>query len=989
MTSHLPSRTRSSSLLVFFLFLSTHCFFSSLSLIQPCEAIARTSNSNHRVDTPSPDEFPLLTGPDFEYTNRTPLGGLSNPREYANGALATQKLVAAPIIPIDRQMWVGIDTRTAYFGNNFGKDKIQNVPKLLQAGIRRLVIDLWWDEGGLGWQLCPRLKRDGTQLATVMAALDQELKDLGEAEWQIREMHKNQSAAQDAQPSSSSSSSSSSPEADDASSPTTTLHSARTSPMHRRHSRYTEHHEGLERRAEGRNQHEGSSARDKHSSSSSSLPDRRRQQQRGRPTGHEWYRRKKLPQRPPIKAQGKDSSKNDSSTSAARGTGAGAEASSSQESREKLHRLGVNKGVVASYDKSTAVDTTVDGITCSSGEDLFILLQSLADWIDDSSQTELEDVMLLVLNLNELGNQSLGSRPPPRQPTTPLPTPTPTPPINGTGTGNGNGTTVPTWTLVSPNTNKTVKAQLPNLISLRELFMDAFPTSIYTPTQLQSDRSDLGASWWKSGPVGLDYYNVSTNPTTGKLQTPSGWPTTFYLTETVMRYVVVSIGANRLSANTTYNITDDFTTLYAPGMLGPSMTNSSLIQVTAALNQSRCNFPVSGVMMMPTGSEGNTTLDELPGEPGTSVQEVTWSFASMSDGDLLPWSYTSGQLAATCGFSTLLEGRAPALTFSEHTATTIWSWDLDQPVLNQTRSRDRRCGAMQSNGRWAVQDCNTKLPVACRKINTSGQWLIYDKGAANYRDVTCPDGYQFDVPRTAQENKVLHKTLLEYWNETSPSFYTSILDRQREEQQARELDRIRDEPFLELLSKGTLGAPHKRYDPVAAEEDEDQADNNNNTETEINDPDHEGSDEQDGEGRSPASSSPPLSGGHNGRLASGETDEVPMKVKEPVRQAPPRKAIAGAPNEGMIWIDISSWQTAGCWIPGGIHGICPYQEPDNTVALQEIIKVSTIGGVIILVLACMFLYLKCRRNVRHRKDNKRRAMVREKIMQTEVETVPA
>lgn len=47
------------------------------------------------------------------------------------------------------------------------------------------------------------------------------------------------------------------------------------------------------------------------------------------------------------------------------------------------------------------------------------------------------------------------------------------------------------------------------------------------------------------------------------------------------------------------------------------------------------------------------------------------------------------------------------------------------------------------------------------------------------------------------------------------------------------------------------------------------------------------------------------------------------------------------------------------------------------------------GGVIILVLAGTFLYLKCRRNVRLSKANKRHTMVREKITETEVETVPA
>ncbi|KAF9345170.1 hypothetical protein BGX34_004972 [Mortierella sp. NVP85] len=267
-----------------------------------------------------------------------------------------------------------------------------------------------------------------------------------------------------------------------------------------------------------------------------------------------------------------------------------------------------------------------------------------------------------------------------------------------------------------------------------------------------------------------------------------------------------------------------------------------------------------------------------------------------------------------------------------------------------------------------------KLPVACRQINTSGKWLVYDKGASNYRDVTCPPGYQFDVPRTAQENQQLYRTLLQYWNTTAPPYYASLMDRQRREQQAIELARLRD-PFRELLDKETVktAAPHVKRQDI------------------YND-----GDVIDSEGQGSSLSTSTALPNEHGRQsapanASGNGDgQTPVvEVKGAIEPAPPLKAVTGVPGGGMIWIDISSWQTAGCWVPGGVHGRCPYQDPDNTVALQEIIKVSTIGGVIILVLAGMFLYLKCRRNVRLSKDNKRRAMVRDKIMQTEVETVPA
>ncbi|ORZ09660.1 hypothetical protein BCR41DRAFT_388191 [Lobosporangium transversale] len=763
--------------LAFFLFLSINCLLSSLSspsplfpsskqsllpslalyhplmLFQPCEAVSYNVNSNQRSDVPS-DDLPPLIGPDFAYTQHTPLGNLEHAREYADGALMTQKLIAAPIVPIDRQMWVGVDTRTAYFGNNFGGEKINQA---------------------------------------------------------------------------------------------------------------------------------------------------------------------------------------------------------------------------------------IDGITCSTGEDLLMLLQGLQNWIEKTSENEYEDVVLIILNLNELASNTLGSQLPLRSPTPssllqPMPLPTSTdnsntrkstPVGNGTTVGLKNGTFFES--VASLNTNRMIKALLPDRHSLHDLFTDAFPSLIYSPILLQKDREDLMSSWWKSGVVGLDYYNTTTDPLSGRIMTPTGWPTSAYLTEVIKRRIVVGIGSNNLSDNSTYNIMDDFTTLYAPGMLGPSMMNSSLLQVSTSLNLSTCDSPVPGVAMVPTGAETNSSVIKEPKEDGIKngdnlkTMNVTWSFSSMSDSDLLPWSNTSIQLATTCGFSTLVKGRSPILTFSEQTAMTIWSWDINQPPPSQIRSRDRRCGAMQINGRWAAQDCNMKLPVACRRVNTSSVWIIYDQGAANYRDVTCPEGYAFDVPRTARENHQLYLTLLSYWNAAAPAF--SINRSQRREHLKKAEGKYLTE---KLLNNGNMPFNNKRHDQ------------------QYQDQDNYADDEEEGtDGSYPLPST--VSYARNGHGTSFLNREILNLTTSNAlsRSGSTLPLSGGIPGAGMVWIDISSWQTAGCWVPGGIHGTCPYRPPDNTVALQEIIKVSTIGGVIVLVLMGMFLYLKCRRNVRLRKANKRRANVRNMIIRTEVETVPA
>ncbi|KAG0044783.1 hypothetical protein BGZ83_009932 [Gryganskiella cystojenkinii] len=994
--SQSPPRQRSPALLVFFILLALNCLLSSLyscsstsgSLtkatglltpvsfwIQPVSA-SRVMSSNQRVDSPSADDFPPLTGLGFTFTSQTPLGALKDPQTYLEGALATQKLIAAPLIPIDRQQWTGIDTRTAYFANDFGANKIDGVPKLLQAGMRRLVLDLWWDSQGLGWQLCPRLKRDGTQVSKVHAALEQgelappptlELKRMGANQAapiapELQRMGNNQATTREFLQEEENQVF----ETDDGAwsgggeEEPSRLGEVPMTNFHKRH---------VSAESAPRKEHHDRKAQ-------KSTPSRQTINKTGSSRVKEWFHKKKPRRKPAIKL--KDPNMVQTNKSEVNGSEPQVIGLSPHDiqipRRRARQRLAMNKGVVSTYDKSSAVDTTVDGITCSTGEDIVMLLQGLQTWIQQTVEPELEDVLLIILNLNEFNNNSLGIRPPAPPPA-----------------ANTSSTTIPI--MISPNTNNSIKALVPNLISLKQLFLDAFDSQIYSPTLLELDREDLESSWWRSGPVGQDYYNTTTDPMTGKVKATTGWPTSLYLRDVIKRRVVVGIGANNLNSSSTYNITDDYTTIHRSGALGPSMANSSLLHISSALTQQQCSFPQTGVMMLPTGTEENLTAIASARNSSDSItSQVSWGFSSMSDSNLLPWSYSSGRLATDCGFSLLMEGSAPVLSFLEQVAMGVWSWDLDQPPSNQTRSRDQRCGAMQSNGRWIVQDCNMKLPVACRKIGTSSAWIINDKSASNYRDVTCPTGYRFDVPRTARENQQLYDTLLGFWNASSHEFYTSLIA-QRNQQQQAVLEPTFNNPFRALLDPE---APHrttvrmKRHDSHESDgsDDDDEDDDHREDDDESNNrrQTHSG---DHGSNRHP--------GEHGGHSLLGD----PKARKSTERNGPfalgpttaskdaPLSPIAGVPGGGLIWIDISSWQTAGCWVPGGVDGVCPYQAADNTVALQEIIKVSSIGGVIILVLAGMFLYLKCRRNVRLRKANKRRADVRMKIMRTEVETVPA
>ncbi|KAG0338228.1 hypothetical protein BG004_007304, partial [Podila humilis] len=691
-------------------------FASTFSLLKPCLA-ARNINSNQRVDAPSPDDYQPLTGPDFAFTPRTPLGALTDPREYVDGALATQKLVAASVIPLDRQLWPGIDTRTAYFGNNFGSEKVANVSHLLQAGMRRLVLDLWWDSGDLRWQLCPRIKTSNPQLATIRLALEHsdrrvegveegpQLQGMGLPDSQLLRAQDLPNVGLTPLGSTTESSEAS---ANSGMSPTPSntkegeegtggasleKRSEAEKKQAQRHRPGPGSGSGLGSKAQSASeptskQHKGTGKANGRKSSHQKTPSP--STTNNPPGSADWFRRKRPHHRPPPirpKAMGKSKPPhNHKSTETPPPPTAHTPASvnrvamgplSNNRNGGEIHRLAMSKGVVSSYNKALSTDQTTDGITCTTGDDLVMLLQTLQTWIQQSTPDELEDVFILILNLNELTNSSLGSRTP--TPNTPAPAPVPAPasvsPV-AQGTAGNNQTAPSTLSneqffseIQSPNTNHTLKALLPNVISLKDLFLDAFPSWIYSPVGLETDRQDLGATWWSSGPVGLDYYNTTTDQTTGRTQTKSGWPTSYYLTEVIKR-------------------------------------------------------------------------------------------------------------RTTCGFSPLVQSVGSSLSFSEQAALSVWSWDLNQPPINETRSRDRRCGAMQSNGRWTVQNCNLKLPVACRQIGTSASWLIYDKGSNNYRDVTCPEGYQFDVPRTARENQLLYQTLLLFWNTTNPGFYNSLMSLQ-------------------------------------------------------------------------------------------------------------------------------------------------------------------------------------------------------------------
>ncbi|KAG0260272.1 hypothetical protein DFQ27_003629 [Actinomortierella ambigua] len=878
---------------------------------------------DQRVDTPSLDDTTyLMVGQEYGFTNKTPVVNSSGPREYVDGVLATQKVIAAPIIPIDRQLWPGVDATRSYFGRgkgtntgkdpiDYGKQRMEAIPNVLRAGMRKLVLDLWWDPVALGWQICPRINRDARTPHALAVALAMQQR-LGAEENTSKNAN---GAASLLQPLESQPSPQHYREGQSEAQPTDALNVPEVEAKESRSkvagagTSRMDSIKGVPEEAPVDNlSQQPRLAHRRFLSSLSSLFKRAADKVGLSEAKAEDDAKRGL--RNPRSLQPRIGRRHDQDTPSATST-APSETSNSasfrdlsgQTARHLLHtpeRLAMGRSRVSTYDSSLDTDKTVDGITCSTGQDLAIVLQALQSWLLQTSDDELVDILLVIINLNELSTgstrpETLIPQPTASQSSSPSATgPTLTPPEPSTSGGTlvgDNFSSVPVPDLssvISPNTNATIMAVLPNMISLRHTLEDAFPHAIYSPVQLQLDRSNLNVSWWKEGPVGLDYYNTTMDPDSHIVTTSTGWPTSKYLTDVLKTRVVVGFGNVNLSSNSTYNITDDLGLIFAPGLLEgmqpssegsrPTSGNSSasgLLKFSPSLDSNHCSRPVPGVLMKPTGAEGNwTQLAE--DEHDANVQyRLRWGFANLADSSDTPWTY---------------EG-----------------------------------------------------------IKTA--WLVHKGGAANYRDVVCPDGYKFDVPRTARENQELYKTLLQLWNDTAPAFFSAVMRQQNLQQE-----------MLKVKLAGTAGLQTEARSP---------SDSTSLPARNLGRRKDDGGSSEENEHR------------HHDQTHDIENNQDRLI------------ALAGSGNllpdgtSGMIWIDISSWQTAGCWVPGGTEGLCPYRSPDHTAAMQEIIKVSSIGGVIMLILAGAFLYTKCRRNIRLRKASRRRSAVRTKILRTEIETVPA
>lgn len=88
------------------------------------------------------------------YTDATPYQGLAFGSNNVTVPLRTQRDLALNVT-IDHWLWPTLNMNSAYFGNDYSTEKLNNVQQVMAMGYRRLVLDLYWDSGRRQWQLCP------------------------------------------------------------------------------------------------------------------------------------------------------------------------------------------------------------------------------------------------------------------------------------------------------------------------------------------------------------------------------------------------------------------------------------------------------------------------------------------------------------------------------------------------------------------------------------------------------------------------------------------------------------------------------------------------------------------------------------------------------------------------------------------------------------------------------------------------------------------
>jgi len=295
---------------------------------------------------------------------------------------------------------------------------------------------------------------------------------------------------------------------------------------------------------------------------------------------------------------------------------------------------------------------------------------------------------------------------------------------------------------------------LPNVNQTIGSLMDAgLAASLYTLSDLRSQREDINNTWLRSNPSS-GYYTEDTGQ--GRVSVSDGWPTGFYLLSNAQRFIVELGTVDPQMANYTAAGRDNY--IFPPNSL---FNNANITTTQNGTIIDGCLFVANETDLHVNNASWATT--SLYPDVNAAIQATSPFY----DQTLLPITNLTAcgisfTLNTTLSSTTADAGIAP---FRELARSSIWSWAPGQPASASTgNDSQQRCAGLSLGGagRWTVLNCQDRHQAACRAAGRPHVWHIpSQRGTYAAVDNNCPAGYGFAVPRTALENRYLLEALRE------------------------------------------------------------------------------------------------------------------------------------------------------------------------------------------------------------------------------------
>eukprot|EP00842_Homolaphlyctis_polyrhiza_P004533 jgi/Hompol1/5080/HPOL_004146-RA len=279
-------------------------------------------------------------------------------------------------------------------------------------------------------------------------------------------------------------------------------------------------------------------------------------------------------------------------------------------------------------------------------------------------------------------------------------------------------------------------------------------SNLFTPTQLAESQASL------SPVITSSPYNLVTNASLSN--------TSFPIVDAITNRIIVGFGRNMLPANTSYQFGNDSQFIFPASMLSgiPVINTSSLLLDPTHSFLESCARPATNIAMRGTGFDiTNPTFSVQPPNITNKDTIVSWAFASIQDTHDNPFNSTVMSSIVHCGFA-LTRTQSASQNMTQNSSQTvdstdlIWSWDFGEPAMNYTLN----CASIQqSSARWNTTDCATVLPVACSDpITDPFTWRVSNTVKRDFPGAVtaCTPPLQFSVPRTAQEQAQLVKSMI-------------------------------------------------------------------------------------------------------------------------------------------------------------------------------------------------------------------------------------